>query len=123
MPRQVSVPKDKPLKALDLPEGVGRNGKAFPMEARGMVAWIKRHVPPEYRPNQSPLEAACWFCAYQEATEVADFSTREVAHMLQHGTPGYKRLCDIDSYIDGYETRDDLIATMYDFWKTGETEG
>ena len=105
MPRQVSVRTDnKPLKA------------------REMVAWIKANVPPESRPNQSPLEAACWFCAYQEATDVVEFSMRELAQLLQSGHPGYKRLCDIDNYIDAYDTRDDLIAAMYDFWKNGDHE-
>lgn len=90
--------------------------------ARAMVAWIKKNVPPKSRPDQTPLEAACWFCAYHEALDLRDFSTREIAHFLQGGMPGYKLLLDIDRFIDAYETRDDLIAAMTDFWKNGVSE-
>lgn len=87
------------------------------LTALGFVAWIERNVPQRKRPGQTPLQAACWYWAWQEAETYAEETTRHVAQMLLHGHPGYSTLAHVAEALDGLDTEDEVLAAMREFWQ------
>lgn len=78
----------------------------------GLLAWLKPRLD-----HRNVLDTACWVCAYWEAQELMEAcTTKDVAGILQHGTPGIRSQDDIvrwlDQKSDEYETKEDMRCAV-----------
>lgn len=86
------------------------------LTAEGFVAWIADHVPQSKRPGQTPLQAACWYWAYEEALVLSEETTRHVAQHLLTPHPGYSALQHVQEQLYGLDDEQEVIEALCVFW-------
>jgi hypothetical protein len=67
------------------------------------------------------LDNLTWFCAYQDADEMDEMSTKDLARLLQKGFSGYKTFEDVDEWLKETRlTKSMLINILIEFGYTPE---
>lgn len=81
-------------------------GAAHPLLTfAGTVAWVESHLSPDrlrQMGHDTPLNALCWWLAYQAAEEAMDCNRRELADLFRNGFDGYKTAEDVQGWLDDH---------------------
>lgn len=72
------------------------------LTADGLISWLMANDPESGHATKA-LQAACWFCAYQDAAAFLESAgTKDLARIFQDGHPGCKTIQDVNDFLEGY---------------------